>query len=117
MSSPDASLVPYWQRLTFPQNKDVDMTFTLTDPVTGLPYNLTGMTVNFWTKLSRNTPDSDPSAIKYVCTVTAPLTGQATVNVPAANTTVPSVTWYRIDLVSSSEVKAVRFGPLQVFAS
>jgi hypothetical protein len=116
MTFPDAALIPYWQRLMFPQNKDVDMTFTLADPSTGLPYNLTGMTVNFWTKYSRNVPDTDPSARMYVCTVSEPLSGQATVNVPAANNTVAGITWYRVDLVSSSETKAVRFGPLSTFS-
>jgi hypothetical protein len=117
MTFPDAQLVPYWQKLTFPQNKDVDMTFTLTDPNTGLPYDLTGMTANFWMKSGRNVPDTDPSAVKYVCDIVSPNSlGLITVHISAASVAVSGVTWYRIDLVSSSETKAVRFGPLWIFA-
>lgn len=119
--TPDTILLPQWQDLVIYQNKDADLILTLTDPTTisqtnstGLPYNLTGLTVNLIRKASRDSADATGKT--YVCTIQgAPTNGVAAVTLPAADNAVPGVDWYRVDLVGS-ETKAVKFGRLNVFA-
>lgn len=118
--SPDASIAIQWQDLTVYLNKDADLTLTLTDPTTtsqanpnGLPYNLTGLTVNLIRKASRDAPDATGKS--YTCTVTSPTTGVATVTLPAADNAATGVDWYRVDL-AGTETKTVKFGRLTVFA-
>lgn len=118
---PDEAIALQWQDLTIFQNKDADLTLTLTDPTTvsqqnpnGLPYNLTGLTVILVVKANRDVADG--TGTTYTCTVPSPATnGIATVTIPAANNGVAGVYWYRVDLVGS-ETKAVKMGRLRVFA-
>lgn len=111
--SPDANIAMQWQDLTLYLSKDADLTLTLTDPVTGLAYNLTGLTVNFIRKPNRDTPDSGGKS--YTCTVTTSSSGIANVTLPAADNGTPGVSWYRVDLVGT-ETKTVKFGRLTVYA-
>lgn len=119
--SPDTSIAVQWQDLTVYLSKDADLTLTLTDPTTasqtnpnGLPYNLTGLTVNFIRKASRDVPDATGKT--YACTVQgSPTNGVATVTLPAADNSATGVDWYRVDLVGT-ETKTVKFGRLTVFA-
>jgi hypothetical protein len=111
--TPDSNVATQWQDLTIYQSKDADLTLTLTDPTTGLPYNLTGLTVNLVVKPNRDTPDSGGTT--YVCTVSSPTSGIATVTLPAASHPTAGVSWYRVDLVGT-ETKAVKFGRLTVYA-
>ena len=119
--NPDIAIAPQWQDLTIYQFKDADLTLTLTDPTTvsqqnpnGLPYNLSGLTVNLIVKPNRDASES--AGTVYTCTVQSPATnGIATVRIPAANNSVPGVYWYRVDLVGT-ETKAVKFGRLTIYA-
>jgi hypothetical protein len=112
---PDAELAPFWEDLGLPVNHDADVTITLLNPTTGDPYDLTGLTVNFYIKPGRTVPDS--AGTMYECTVVGPPTnGIATVNIPEASITVPGIVWYRVDLVSESEVKSPKFGNLTLFS-
>lgn len=114
MTTPDPLIQPFWQSLEIFVLRDTDLTLTLTDPNTGQPYNLTGLTVNFWRKKSRFV--ADLTGKQYACTVSSPLSGIATVTLPGADSPIPVQQWYRVDLVSNTETKAVKFGPLIVFA-
>lgn len=112
--NPDTDLVAQWEDLVIFQNKDADLTITLTDPVTGLPYNLTGITVSLTRKPNRDTPDA--AGKSYSCTVQgSPTAGVVTVRLPASDNFAPGVSWYRIDL-TGAETKAVKFGRLTNFA-
>lgn len=112
--APDTDVASQWEDLLIYQNKDADLTITLTDPVTGLPYDLTGLTVTFVRKSSRDALDA--TGITYTCNVQSPATGGiAKVTLPSIDNYAPGVTWYRVDL-SGSETKTVKFGRLSVFA-
>jgi hypothetical protein len=111
--TPDSNLAAQWEDLTLYQNKDADLTITLTDPVTGLAYNLTGLTVTLVRKANRDAADT--TGTTYTCTVSSPASGVATVRIPATDNVIVGVSWYRVDL-TGSETKAVKFGRLTVFA-
>lgn len=111
--TPDASVAAQWEDLTLYQSKDADLTITLTDPVTGLAYNLTGLTVTLTRKANRDVADG--TGTTYTCTVSSPASGIATVKIPAADNGIVGVSWYRVDL-TGSETKTVKFGRLTVFA-
>lgn len=111
--SPDTSVAAQWEDLTLYQNADADLTITLTDPVTGTAYNLTGLTVTLIRKANRDAPDA--TGTTYTCTVSSPTSGVATVRIPAADNSTVGVSWYRVNL-TGSETKAVKFGRLTVFA-
>ncbi len=118
--NPDSNIAGQWEDLTIYQNRDADLTVTLTDPTTisplnpvGLPYSLVGLAVNFIRKLNREAPDLTGKS--YSCTIATPSSGIVTVTLPAADNTLAGVTWYRIDLVGT-ETKAIKFGRLNVYA-
>lgn len=109
----DQDLIDQWEDLIIFANADADLTITITNPDGSGPYNLTGLTVTFTRKPNRDAADATGKS--YTCTVTAPLTGIATVRLPAVDNAVPGVTWYRVTL-SGVESKAVKFGRLTNFA-
>lgn len=111
--NPDTDLAAQWEDLIVFQNKDADLIITILAPGSTTPYNLTGLTVTFTRKPNRDVPDSMGKS--YTCTVTAPLTGIATVRLPAADNGLVGVTWYRVD-ITGTETKPVKFGRLTNFA-
>lgn len=118
--SPDPDVSAQWQDLIVFLNKDADLTIAVIDPTTitqsnpqGNPYNLTGLSVNFIVKPTREDPDNEGAT--YVCTITNPTGGIATVTLTAADNNTVGVQWYRVDVVGS-ETKAVKFGRLTVYA-
>ena len=111
--NPDTDLAAQWEDLIVFQNKDADLVISILAPGSTVPYNLTGLTVTFTRKPNRDVPDSMGKI--YACTVTSPLTGIATVTLPAVDNSLTGVTWYRVDLVGT-ETKSVKFGRMTVFA-
>lgn len=111
--NPDTDLSVQWEDLIVFQNKDADLIIVILAPGSTTPYNLTGLTVTFTRKPSRDVPDATGKT--YTCLVTSPITGIATVTLPAADNTLPGVTWYRVDL-TGAETKSVKFGRLTNFA-
>jgi hypothetical protein len=47
---------------------------------------------------------------------TDPTTGIVTVNVPAADNALPSVDWWRLDVLLGSQRRTANYGPLSVVA-
>jgi hypothetical protein len=88
----------------------------VTDDDTGLPFNLTGTTVEFWIKPDATVPDTDPSVVKLSTstgevTLTDAAGGVATVAVPAQSA---GTSWRRLDVVSGGSRKTAVYGPLYV---
>lgn len=118
--SADTNIANQWEDLTIYVGKDADLVITLTNPLTvtqanpnGLPYDLTGLSVNFVRKSNRYV--SDATGITYTCSIQSPPTlGVASVSLPASDNMIPGVMWYRVDLVGT-ETKAVKFGKLNVY--
>jgi len=103
------------------QGDDVTLQATLTDPTLPLvagkhqPLDLTGRTVQLVTKLSRDTPDTDPSFKLYSGSVQSPSTaGICTFAVPSSDTSQPAVTWYRVEVTSSGKTVTAVIGPWEV---
>ena len=114
---------PVLTRIILPLNGDVTVTLAITDPTKPLvagqpaPFDLTGKSVTFWRKSTRFVPDTDPSAKSYTASLaTDPRTGVCYVQIPAADNTVPGVTWWRADVLSGPSKMPMTYGPLEVFA-
>jgi hypothetical protein len=100
----------------------VDLVFTEADqrdPVTNLPlrFNLTGQTLEFYVKASKEALDSAPM-FKYTSgaeiTVTTALQGEATAQFAAADLDVAGEFWYHCDAVNGTIRKTAGKGPFIV---
>jgi hypothetical protein len=86
--------------LFFPQNNDVVVTAQFPDISDG-----TGMSSEFYYKLSSTTPDSDPSTLVFTSSVNAdPDNVGATMaqfTIPAADNGLPAAYWWRVDVIDT----------------
>jgi hypothetical protein len=103
------------------QNNDVTLTAYLTDPSLPLvggkqqPLDLSGRTVTFIRKVSRDVPDTDPSFKSYTGNNQSPNSAGITkFSIPRADNAVANVTWHRIDVTSAGLTVTAEMGPLSV---
>lgn len=89
---------------------------TITDDDTGLPRNLTGLTIEFYVKPDATVPDTDPSVVKLSTatgevTITDAANGVCQVAVPAQ---AAGTFWRRLDVIASGQRKTAIYGPMYV---
>jgi hypothetical protein len=102
------------QALFFPQNNDVVVTAQFPDISDG-----TGMSSEFYYKLSKTTPDDDPSTLMFTSTVDAdPDNVGATMAqfpIPGTDNGSPAAYWWRVDVIDTfGNRRTTNCGPLLV---
>lgn len=113
---PDEILADDWSALVVLQNSDANLALSFTDPVTGLAYDLTGLSISFVVKPSRYVADSQGTF--YTPTIVNPPTvGQATLLIPGSDLAVIGTQWYHADILGGGGSKvSSKFGPFIVEA-
>lgn len=104
------------QKLEIRQNNDERITFTVYEADGLTIQDLTGCTVEFYRKESRYA--GDQTATIYTGTLADdPTTGVVVVAIPAADNNIPSVDWWRLDVVlGDTQRRTANLGPLSVIA-
>lgn len=111
--------MPTRRALTVGQNNDEALSGTAVDEDTGLPLDLTGVTLEMYLKASAATADTDPAVTKLSTatsgiTITNAAQGIYAVAIPDTALTAAGIRWYRVDAIAGSSRKTIVYGPLKV---
>jgi len=110
------------QRAVVQQNNDETLQFTVyardTAPA-DQPFNITGMTLDFWIKSTSLTPDTDPSTVHLSTstgeiTATQPTLGICQVTIAKSRLATAGTRWYRLDVTSGGQVRTAGKGDLVI---
>jgi hypothetical protein len=102
--------------LMFPQGNDIQVTAQFPTIADG-----TGMTANFYYKISRYTADSDPTTLVFTSDIVDdpdnPGATMSVFEIPSADNEVSGAFWWRVDAVDSQDTtRTANCGPLLVEA-
>ena len=108
------------QTISLNENNDenVKVVVTTNVPTDGTVLDISAKTVEAYLKPSKGTADTDPAVWKGSTattgvTITDGPNGHCTVSVPAASVTT-TMTWWRVDVLSSGLRKTAIYGPVTV---
>lgn len=86
----------------------------------GLPYDLTGKSMEMFLKPTKGTPDADLAVVKLTSVASeiiisgTPSDGTAVAHIPAVNLANVGTRWYRVDVIDAGKRRTALYGPLRI---